>query len=282
MNDDVDKLGDEIKGYEKAYDHTLPANEPVIVRLDGHSFHNFTASMDFQTPFDESFKCMMYDAATAVLRFCGSSIAYIQSDEITILMMNGANERSTPFFNNRVQKLCSLLASVCSVALNRDIEMASSHSNETPNTLLNGAAYFDCRCFTVPRDRVVDVFEWRQRDAIKNAINSIIYWKEREMMSGKRVQRNLDGIPTSEKERILREKYNISISDYPVHFIRGACIVKKTKTVPVETVQSPEIISKFGREGTMVERRFLTVDYSIPLFHDDPMYIQKHLRVKNE
>lgn len=273
MAKSFDELGDTMKGYEKESDHSLPPNEPVILRLDGHSFHNFTATMGFKTPFDETFKHIMYDAATATLEFCGNSVlAYVQSDEITILLLNGSTELSTPFFNNRVQKLCSLAASSCSVKFNHTKEATLGHASNV--------ALFDCRCFTVPRHKVLDVFDWRQRDAVKNAVNSIIYWKERDVASGKRVQRKLDGISTAEKERILIEKHGISINDFPTHFIRGACIIKKTKTFPVEDVQCKDVIERYGRAGTMVERRYWDVDYNIPLFREQPEYIQRYL--KNE
>lgn len=275
-----DALGDDMKAYEKKYDLELEPNVPVILRLDGHAFHTFTARMGFETPFDKSFKDTMYYTAMDVLKFCGGSrVAYVQSDEITVLMTKDANERSTPFFNNRVQKLCSITASVCSVSFNRMINAPFNGSDEM-NYHMDGSsdipsAYFDCRCFVVPRDKVISIFDWRQRDAMKNAVNSIIYWKERETFSGKRTQRNLDNISTKEKTRILKDKYNVDINDFPSHFIRGACIVKKTNSALIEDVVSPDIIEKYKKQGQTVERHYWDVDYNIPIFKENPDYIEK-------
>jgi len=72
--------------YEKNTCTKLPENIPVILRLDGRAFHTLTRSLE--RPYDLKFIEMMNAVA---LDLCDNEIqnaklAYLQSDEISILI----------------------------------------------------------------------------------------------------------------------------------------------------------------------------------------------------
>lgn len=264
----AENLGDRMKGYEKVFDRELPPRQPVIVRLDGNSFHEFTASR-FEFPFDAKFKNCMNEAAIATMKYCnGSMIAYVQSDEISVLLRNDLNPDMGQFLNGRIQKICSLVASACAVRFSKEVSKLTGKDEEVQ---------FDCRCFVMPANDVVNYYEWRQQDTIKNAINSIIYWKLRGEMGAKAAQRKLDGIPTDSKQEILEREYGIKIDDYPSYYIRGSCIYKVEKTMPIEEVAPPEIIDKYNKHGEMVTRHEWKIDKEIPIFHECREFIDRFL-----
>jgi len=167
----MDSMGDRMKSYETASEQILPIRLPVILRLDGNSFSRFTKVNDFKKPFDEKFDAAMNAAAKAVLSYCsGSCVAYLQSDEMTILLRNNQTVDTDPFLGNRTQKLTSLTAAKASVAFNRALTMFD----------IDAQAVFDCRAFVVPHYEVQNVFLWRQFDAFKNCISAYAYYKLKE------------------------------------------------------------------------------------------------------
>lgn len=96
-----DSLGDRMKGYEQAARVRLPMRMPVILRIDGRAFHTYTRDCD--KPFDTKLMAAMDDVA---LRLCeevqGAQIAYVQSDEISILVHNYKRLQSQAWFDNQV------------------------------------------------------------------------------------------------------------------------------------------------------------------------------------
>ncbi len=76
-----------MKNYEKASSYRLPYNLPIIMRVDGRAFHTFTK--DLKKPFDNRIIEMM-NAISVVLceDITGTRLAYIQSDEVSLLIYN--------------------------------------------------------------------------------------------------------------------------------------------------------------------------------------------------
>ncbi|KAF4625646.1 hypothetical protein G7Y89_g12517 [Cudoniella acicularis] len=162
-------LGDRMKSYEGVYEFKLGPG-PAILRLDGHTFSKFTAN--FARPFDQR----IHDAMTAtcsdlLCHFPSATLAYTQSDEITLVFPSGINA-----FNDRVQKICSLAAAFTSVRFNMHLATAIAASPK-PTVLkpeVLGTAHFDGRLFTVPtEEEALNCVLWRCRgDAVRNSVNA--------------------------------------------------------------------------------------------------------------
>ncbi|MHA1839903.1 MAG: tRNA(His) guanylyltransferase Thg1 family protein [Candidatus Ranarchaeia archaeon] len=158
------KLGDRFKAAEKTSDFTLVDDMPVIIRLDGKAFHTYTKGFD--KPFDESLhKAMRHAAGVLCKEIQNSRFAYTQSDEISILIHKKRDE-SQLWYGNRVQKMASVAASVCTMAFNDSIM-------KHPDTSSVKNAYFDARLFNINECDVLDYFFWRQADAIRNSIATL-------------------------------------------------------------------------------------------------------------
>lgn len=165
-------LASRMKRYEASYDFTLPSESPAVLRLDGHGFSRFTSH--FCRPFDERIHGAMVSTCEDLLHFFPrATVAYTQSDEITLVFPHGVQS-----FNERVQKLSSLSASYCSVRFNLHLSALLS-SNPEPKVKESayealGSAHFDARFFVVPSaEEALNCLLWRCKgDAMRNSVNA--------------------------------------------------------------------------------------------------------------
>ena len=160
-----DSLGDRQKGYEKAFNYILPRRMPVILRIDGVCFHSLTKGME--RPFDSRLiDTMNYTALELCRQIQGAKLAYIQSDEISILIHNYTTLNSQPWFGNEIQKMVSVSAGIASASFNyarfkqwfldvREGKGGTFHLDSIP------LATFDSRVFILPEADVTNYFLFR-------------------------------------------------------------------------------------------------------------------------
>jgi len=152
-----DSLGDRMKkNYEDRTRFKLIRRTPVIIRLDGKAFHTLTRGME--KPFSNKFAD---DMAKTAMYLCGeiqgAKLAYVQSDEISILLTDFDRLNTDAWFDYNLQKLVSVSASMASVYFN---ELGSKTY-----------AFFDSRAFNLPKEEVANYFVWRQKDWIRNSVS---------------------------------------------------------------------------------------------------------------
>ncbi|KAJ7707525.1 tRNAHis guanylyltransferase-domain-containing protein [Mycena rosella] len=156
-------LGERMKSYEAATDQQLPADQPALIRIDGHGFSKFTKGFD--KPFDECIHAVMEQTATDLLAyFPDASLAYTQSDELTLVCPRGCRT-----FNGRVAKLASLAAAYASVRFNHHLAAAAAVPAHK-----EGIAHFDARAFAVPdAAEALNNLIWRAKiDCRRNSISA--------------------------------------------------------------------------------------------------------------
>lgn len=258
----IDDLGTRMKEYYEQPSRTgLMRRTPVILRVDGRSFHTFLKG--FKKPYDTLFiACMQNTAKYLCENIPGCVLSYQQSDEISLLLMDYMNFNTSAWFNYEVQKLSSITASMATMAFNR--EFAKAVSNYVDNSyeawdvsgeerkyqhILEKAAetgaMFDARCFNLPKEEVTNYFYWRQLDAARNSVRMAghAYFSRKEM----------HGKNNSEIRDMLMLEKEINWNNYPVYIKRGSCCIRRT--VPV-----------MGKDGSTVERHFWIFDNGIPMF----------------
>lgn len=155
--------------YEKRHNYSLTRRTPVIIRVDGKSFHNFCRR--FKKPYDE----LLNDSLNNVMKFLceniqGAKIAERHSDEISILLTDFDTINTDAFFDYEIQKIDSVVSSMVTAEFCKNLlkskQDAILNNDETwPN--------FDCRCFTIPKDEISNYFWWRMLDAKRNSINML-------------------------------------------------------------------------------------------------------------
>ena len=228
---DTSDLANRMKEYEKRNQYYLQKRTPVAIRVDGRSFHTFTKG--FKRPFDDILMKSMQETAKYMCENMGNAkFAYIQSDEITIILVDYDTLETDCWFNYRTDKLCSISASMATMAFNKFFEANVKNyiRNIMPNILTPLAetymkaaekgAMFDARCFNIPKEEVTNLIYWRQLDATRNSIQMVgqanFSHKELQNKSCNMIQ------------DMLHEQKGINWNDYPTVCKRGsACIYTK-------------------------------------------------------
>lgn len=253
-----DELGKRMKAYEDECNRKLVKKLPVIIRIDGRAFHTFTKNLE--KPFDD----LLIDSMQETMRYLcknigGCVLGYCQSDEISLLLQDYKNEETQPWFEYRLNKLCSVAASMATFAFNRAFENSTmeyidnvhiSDSSEFMDRLnvltkcCEKGALFDARAFTLPFNEVTNYFYWREADAMRNSVEMVGHAN----FSAKQLHKvNNDGI-----KKMLLEK-GIDYDKIPTYKQRGVCCIK-TK------------MPSFSPGGKPVMRTVWVNDIDIPIF----------------
>lgn len=273
-----DSLGDRMKEYENVSRIYLTKKLPVIIRIDGRAFHTFTRG--FQRPFDKLLHEAMWSTAEALCnQISGVKMAYVQSDEISLLLTNDESAETQPWFGNNLQKLVSVSASIATLAFNKyfnDCVMAWMRDPDVPdddakriNTYIDAImkAQFDSRAFVIPSYEVINYFIWRQQDATRNSVQLVA----QSLYSHKELHKK----NTSQLQEMIFQK-GINWNDYPTYFKRGLCIVKK----PVVCGREITMLQDGTKEQPIIRNKFIP-DYDIPIFTQQRDYIEGVLKNEN-
>jgi tRNA(His) 5'-end guanylyltransferase len=224
-------LGDRIKGYEAVTKTVLPRRTYSIIRCDiraGHSYLRGCAK-----PFDFEFMGHM-DATAAALcaEVSGTVFAYVQSDEISLLVYDFESAGTQPWFAGEVQKIVSIAAAT-----------ATAHLNAQRHRSGGRLATFDARVFTIADPvEVANAFIWRQRDAVRNSIT----------MAAQAVfpHKRLHGVNGAQMQEMLWSEHGINWNDYPDGAKRGRVVVRESGERAVTFTHK-----RTGEEQTIVAMR---------------------------
>jgi len=243
-----------IREYEDAYRTVLPRRLPLIIRVDGKSFHTLCRGME--RPWDPILKHAMDTAAMALcMGIQGAKVAYTQSDEITILATDYDDIGTQSWFGKNLQKMCSTAASIASVTFTEALRFEGELLREGP---YNRLATFDARCFIVPRHEVCNVFIDRQQDCVRNSIQML----GQSHFSHKELQ----GLSNNEIQEKLFQEREINWNDCKIWQKRGRCVARK-------------LSMDFGYPGEgkimVTPRRHWTIDSEPPTFTQDRLYIER-------
>jgi len=225
---DNDAFGNRMKTYEGAEAmRTLLPLTPIMVRLDGKNFHTFTKGL--KRPFDIGFSTLMVETTKFLVDKLNAKLAYTQSDEISLTIYN-KNYSTEPLFSNRVQKLTSVIASMCTAYFNSRIpEFIPSKKDKL--------AFFDCRVWNVPNlMEATNNYVWREVDATKNSIAMAA----QAFFSHKQLQ-NKSG---SEMQDMLMLEKGVNWNDYPAFFKRGTYVRRSTKVIPYTNMEIEKLPPK--------------------------------------
>lgn len=241
-----DSMGTRMKEYYEAVPKTkLMRRTPVAIRLDGKSFHTFTRG--FQKPFD----MILMKSMQGTMRYLckniqGCVFGYTQSDEITLILIDYQTLTTDAWFDYEVQKLCSVSASMATMAFNkffeanvdtygseniedwydggtnRELSDSEKHAMQYivayNKSMVNGAM-FDARCFNIPKEEVCNLIYWRQLDATRNSIQMV--------GQAHFSHKQLEGKRCNDIQDMLVEQFNINWNNYPTTCKRGTACINK-------------------------------------------------------
>lgn len=165
-------LGDRMKTYEKVSAIKLMRRTPVIIRLDGKAFHTYTRDMD--KPFDKDLSEVRYQTVKMLVdNVQGCVLGYSQSDEISLLLKDWDTFQSQAWFDNKLQKIVSVVASMCTAYWQQNCNLLDGERTSGSDKFAGKTALFDARAFNVPKEDVVNYFLWRQIDWERNSIQML-------------------------------------------------------------------------------------------------------------
>jgi len=159
-----ENLGDWCKWLERNFSNDIMIPTlPVIIRIDGNNFHNWTKGL--KRPFDEDLTNLMVDLTQYLVEETNAVIGYTQSDEITLVLYSD-DKKSSIYNDGKKQKILSKLTGKC-----------VSYFNERRKYYLpkhDKVANFDCRIYQTPtlHDACLQLL-WRENDATKNSISML-------------------------------------------------------------------------------------------------------------
>ena len=226
-------LGDRMKGlYEQPAKTRLVGRTNMLIRLDGVGFSKFTKGLD--KPYDASFvNAMNQTAASLCKAIQGAKCAFVQSDEITILVTDYDNNSTNAWFDGNVQKIVSVAAGMATAYFN---QVFKHKTRATPG-------FFDARVFTIPfAEEVVNCFLWRQQDCTRNSVSMLaqnlyphkeLHGKDinvmQEMIYQKSEELRVMLIKANILPKELHNKLNLNWNDLPSGLKRGRFITRKTQ-----------------------------------------------------
>ena len=294
-----DEIGTRMKEfYEQVPKTRLMRRTPVAIRIDGKAFHTFTRG--FQKPFDEILIKSMQDTMKYLCEnIQGCVLGYHQSDEITLILIDYQNLNTSAWFDYEVQKMCSIAASMATMAFNKAFaktfdewgrenfpDWDDGGTNEPVDENLmklcqvyynaqEKGAMFDARCFNIPKEEVTNLIYWRQLDATRNSIQMV----GQANFSHKELQNK----SCNDIQDMLMTEKGINWNDFPTHQKRGSCCVRRVVDITTkdicEELEWGDPITK-----TMVTTHYdWVIDTEIPIFKNEGRdYIDNLIFIENE
>ena len=236
-----DELGMRMKTYyEEIPKVKLMRRTPVMIRIDGKAFHTFTRG--FEKPFDKVLtKAMQETTKYLCENIQGCVFGYTQSDEISLVLVDYKKLNSSAWFDYELQKMCSVAASMATMAFNKffnqyykewymeaftskyhnidKIAASDVALNQTYMKAIEKGAMFDARCFNIPREEVTNCIYWRQLDATRNSIQM--------MGQANFSHKELQGKTCNMIQDMLMTEKEINWNDLPAYLKRGTAVIKE-------------------------------------------------------
>ncbi len=255
-----DSLGNRMKNnYEDITRFKLPKRTYSIIRLDGKSFHTYTKNL--KRPFDLDF---INDIDETAKYLCdnvqGVKLAFVQSDEISLVLTDFDKLNTSSYFDGNIQKIASVTASISTAKFNqlRMIRNINTKTQDTNWEKVTGKTFklnidqcidtmlatFDSRVFTIPtKTEVINYLIWRQQDTVRNSIQNVA----QSLYS----QKELHCKNTKQLQELIFQK-GINWDNYDAKLKRGRLIIKdNTKYIDKYTKQktnwysiAPEIFTQ--------------------------------------
>lgn len=276
---DKTTLGDRMKNnYENVNRFYLTRRMPIVIRTDMKAGHTFTKGM--KKPFDDIFVKTMQDTMKYLCEnIQGCVLGYTQSDEISLVLVDYAELTTDAWFGNNLQKMCSVSASMATLAFNKAftrniskqskrfyteyLEEKDASYIETLEIAMNKGAMFDSRVFTIPKEEVCNYMLWRQQDATRNSILSV--------GQANFSHKDLHGKSCNNIQDMLMTQKGINWNDYATTLKRGSCCIKVD-----------DGLTKYDEAGNIcgyTQRSKWIIDNEIPIFSQDRNYIERLINV---
>lgn len=282
-----DDLGNRMKTfYEQIPKTKLMRRTPVIIRIDGKAFHTFTRG--FKRPFDEVLIRTMQETTKYLCEnIQGCVLGYTQSDEITLVLVDYQRFESCAWFDYEIQKICSISASMATMAFNKffvknvkayefsdetwseELKTFDTSRADVYKKALEKGAMFDARVFNIPKEEVTNCVYWRQLDASRNSVQMV--------GQANFSHKELHCKTCNDIQDMLMLQKNINWNDFPTHQKRGTCVVRNKIILESNGITETAML----RDITKSENEWI-IDKEMPLLKGEGReYIDRLVMVGN-
>lgn len=223
---------------------------PIMIRLDGRSFHTFTRGLT--RPYDHRLSDLMVDLTKYLVQETHAVIGYTQSDEISLVLYKD-KPNTQLFFAGRIHKIVSITASMATCYFNK-------HVKEFIPEKASINAHFDSRAWSVPSlDEAVESLARREHDAIKNSIATACrthFGHDRVFLKD-----------TNEMKAMLLEK-GIDWNLLSEHFKRGTYVKRYVKSDVMSFAEleklPPKHFARSNKSPVCVKRNVIDIIKDLP------------------
>lgn len=249
---DFETMGDWCKWLEKNFSpEVMIPTLPVIIRLDGNNFHNWTKGLE--RPFDNKFNELMTETTKFLVKETNAIIGYTQSDEITLLLYSDSR-KSLIYNDGKKQKILSKLTAKCVNFFNEKRKDLLPNHNKT--------AVFDCRVYQTPtlQDACIQLL-WRENDATRNSILMLA-----DSLFG---HQKCFKLKTNELQDLMINEKGVNWNDLDYRFKKGTYIkrVKISKPFTLEELKTlPEKHMAHNNPNLIIERSVIK-EIQYPIFN---------------
>lgn len=291
MANKKDSLGDRMKGnYESVTKTKLVKRMPVAIRIDGKAFHTFTRG--FNKPYDLVIsRAMELTTQKLCENIQGCVFGYTQSDEITLILVDYKTLDTSAWFDNEVQKMCSISASMatmwfakmfekCVVDFNRKMDVRATPIDDEqiideyyfPDDVLEeyGIKDNETALGLVEKYKAAcekgAMFDSRVFNIPKEEVCNLLIWRQQDAtrnsieMLGRAYfsDKELFKKNCSNIQDMLMEQHGVNWNNIPARFKRGLCCKREVPEFPC-----------------IANHRPWFVDENIPIFTQDRDYVEK-------
>lgn len=251
-----DNLGDWCKWLEKNFSpEIMIPTLPVIIRLDGNNFHNWTKGL--KRPFDENLTTLMVETTKFLVKETNAVIGYTQSDEITLILYS--DDRKHLIYNDgKKQKITSKLTSKCVNYFNK------LRPRYLPDH--DKLADFDCRVYQTPtlHDACVQLL-WRENDATKNSISMLA----QSMFSHGTKGSELHGLDGNQMQDKMMVEKGVNWNDLESRYKRGTYVKRFVTSKPftIEELSQLPPKHKAHSDPNLIIERSVIKEVEYPIFN---------------
>jgi len=175
----------------------------------------------------------------------GAVFLYSFNDEIIVISRNDQNNDTGAWYDNNVQKIVSVAASIATLEFNR---LAGINDVQ-----LFGAPVFLAKTFVVPNIvEAINVLVAKQQQCFHSALHNATFYELLKKHDSETVRQTLTEKTSAAKAEILFDECNIEFDTYPLPFRRG-----------IATYRVPKLVA--SESGEEIKNK-LIIDMEIPLF----------------
>lgn len=242
------KLRDRIQSYQDMVDYKMLPRIPLIICINGRAFGKSTELLD--KPYCPKFAEAML---LTTVRLCsdieGALFAYYHNDEIVIVARNDQNPDTSPWYDNKIQKICSATSALATLHFGK-------YSKNLDLNLVNDPI-FTSQVFAVPNIvEATNTMVFKQQQNFHTSIQFACFYELIKKYDKHTIKEMLSGLSVDEKIELLQQECGVDFHSYPSPFKRGAACYK---------------IPKVSEDGTMKNEWF--VNGELPIFTKDQSFL---------